>query len=263
MWTATTVGVVNAPLEPLHDPDWYLDHFTAEAERFATAVETGPLDAEIPSCPGWDVARLAEHLGQIHRWASFCATNTRPPSQEEALALESFDRDHAADWYRDCAREVAATLRGLAPDAPTWHPFPVERVARVWPRRQAHETAMHRWDAERAIGEPAPFDPELASDGIDEYFEIAIPRLIKREQLSIPSGSLHVHCTDVDGEWLVWNEDGEYRVKRAHEKGDAALRGPAEAILLRLWGRTSELSDDLSPVGDDAVLAAWLSIAGM
>ncbi|MCB0966113.1 MAG: hypothetical protein KDB37_04705, partial [Ilumatobacter sp.] len=80
---------------------------------------------------------------------------------------------------------------------------------------------------------------------------------------ALPAGSLHVHCTDVDGEWLVWNEGGEYRMKRAHEKGDAALRGPAEAILLRLWGRTSDRSDELSPVGDEHVLAEWLAFAGM
>jgi hypothetical protein len=122
---------------------------------------------------------------------------------------------------------------------------------------------MHRWDAERGIGMEAILDPELASDGIDEYFELVIPRLMTRESIEVPQGSLHVHCTDVEGEWLVWNEDGDYRMKRAHEKGDAGLRGPAEAILLRLWGRTSELTDDLSPVGDESVLDAWLAIAGM
>lgn len=248
---------------PLHTPDWYIDHFLVEADRFATAVERGPVDAPITSCPGWDVARLAEHLGQIHRWANFCAVNARPPTPDEAAALESFDPARIGDWYRECVDELAATLRSIDPDGPSWHPFPVERVGRVWPRRQLQETAMHRWDAEHATGTTTPFDPEVASDGIDEYFEIAVPRLIKREQITVPAASLHVHCTDVDGEWLVWSDDGAYRVKRAHEKGDAALRGPAEAILLRLWGRTSELSDELSPVGDPAALDAWLSIAGM
>ena len=122
---------------------------------------------------------------------------------------------------------------------------------------------MHRWDAERAVGLDAALDAELASDGIDEYFELAIPRLIARSGLTVPDGSLHVHCTDVDGEWLVWSENGEYHMIRAHQKGDAALRGPAAPILLRLWGRDSGRDDELSPVGDESVLAAWLSIAGM
>ena len=49
-------------------------------------------------------------------------------------------------------------------------------------------------------------------------------------------------------------------MKRAHEKGDAALRGPAGAILLRLWGRAD--SDELSPVGDPDALEAWLALSG-
>ena len=57
--------------------------------------------------------------------------------------------------------------------------------------------------------------------------------------------------------------DPEYTVVRAHQKGDAALRGPAEAILLRLWGRESPRADQLSPVGDESVLDAWLGLTGL
>ena len=242
-------------------PDWFIEQFVAEADRFASTLAAADLSAPIASCPGWDVSRLAEHLGQVYRWANFCAANARPPSAEEAAALESYDPERAADWYRECADEITATMRSLDPASPTWHPFPVDRVAAVWPRRQAHETTMHRWDLQAALGAPDPIDPRLASDGIDEYFDLAVRRILKRDGVGLPTGSLHVHCTDVDGEWLVWNDGGEYHLKRAHEKGDAALRGPAAAILLRLWGRAT--SDELSPVGDESVLADWLGIAGM
>jgi hypothetical protein len=90
-----------------------------------------------------------------------------------------------------------------------------------------------------------------------------VPRLIARDGVAVPASSFHIHCTDVDGEWLQWNEDGEYRWKRAHEKGDAALRGPAEVILLELWGRDHGRSEELSPVGDESALTAWTSLAGM
>jgi uncharacterized protein (TIGR03083 family) len=172
------------------------------------------------------------------------------------------DRD-LAEWFREGAADLVGTLREIDHEGPTWHPFTVARIGRVWPRRQAHETSIHRWDAERATGEPGPLDPELASDGIDEYFELAVPRLEAREGITLPKGSLHVHCTDVDGEWFVSAQDGDYRLEREHRKGDAALRGPAAAILLRLWGRTEGLESPLEPVGDEAVLASWLSIAGM
>ncbi len=109
----------------------------------------------------------------------------------------------------------------------------------------------------------AVIDATLASDGIDEYFELAVPRLVARTGLRLPEGTLHVHCTDVDGEWLVWAHHGEFRMVRSHQKGDAALRGPAEALLLRLWGRTGDQAPGLDPIGDEHVLASWLSIAGM
>jgi uncharacterized protein (TIGR03083 family) len=245
---------------PERAADWYVDHLQADADRVVAVLGHGDLAAPVAACPGWDVRRLVEHLGWIHRWARHCALHAAPPT--DTAPFERGDRD-IAEWFREGADGLAAALRELAPDAPTWHPFTVERVGRVWPRRQAHETSVHRWDAQFAVGDTDPLDPELASDGIDEYFEIAVPRLLVRERLTPPTSSLHVHCTDVDGEWLVWSEDGEYRMERAHAKGDAALRGPAEAILLRLWGRPSPRADELNPVGDESALAAWLAVAGM
>lgn len=248
--------------EPSHSTDWYLDHLAADSERFAVVLETAPVDAPIAACPGFDVLRLAEHIGHIHRWATFCVVNGRAPTTDDP-PIQAFEPDRAADWLREGAARLDVALRDLDPAGPTWHPFPVDRIGAVWPRRMVHETAMHRWDAEQAAGVDADLDAELASDGIDEYFELAVPRLIAREHITAPDGSLHLHCTDVDGEWLVWSEAGDYRMIRAHQKGDAALRGPAAPMLLRLWGRDSGRGDELSPVGDEQVLANWLALGGM
>ena len=92
---------------------------------------------------------------------------------------------------------------------------------------------------------------------------IALPRLTVREHVELPPGSFHVHCTDVAGEWLVAGDDDGLRVTRQHAKGDAALRGPAEAILLRLWNRDSTRVAELDEVGDPAIAAAWLALPGM
>jgi uncharacterized protein (TIGR03083 family) len=253
---------VNAQGAP-HTPEWYLDRYDRLTARFAAATGAADLDAAVPACGDWTVADLVRHLGGVHQWARWCVEHGRSPTREEARSAPAFDRTDAQAWYATTAAELGTAMRAADHDGPTWHPFPVEHVGRVWPRRQAHEVAMHLWDLESATGRPGTIDAELASDGIDEYFEVVVPRLIVREGIAIPDSSFHVHCTDVDGEWLVWNEDGEYRMKRAHEKGDAALRGPAEVILLELWGRDHGRGDELGPVGDETALAAWTSLAGM
>lgn len=244
--------------------EWFVAHIRADVERFAAAVRRGPLDAAVAACPGWDLRRLTEHQGVIHRWARHCAANAaRPEATDQFEPAGDLDADALATWLELGAAELIDTLEQLDPDGPTWHPFTVPRVGRVWPRRQAHELSIHRWDAEHAVGDTTPIDPELASDGIDEYLEIAVPRIVKRDGLALPSGSLHLHCTDTHGEWLVAAGDDGYQLARAHQKGDAALRGPAEALLLRLWNRESDRVDELSPVGDQSVLDAWLALTGL
>jgi predicted lipid carrier protein YhbT len=87
-----------------------------------------------------------------------------------------------------------------------------------------------------------------------------LPRMIQRDALTVPLSSLHVHCTDVAGEWMVTARGAGVHVERVHAKGDAALRGPAEALLLRLWGRTP--SSTIEVIGDQAGADAWLALGG-
>ena len=116
--------------------------------------------------------------------------------------------------------------------------------------------SVHRWDAEHAVGATTPIDPELASDGIDEHLDL----VMRRDRRAPRAGTAACTCIapTPHGEWLVAVDGADYRLVRAHEKGDAALRGPAEPLLLRLWRRRSDRLDELSPVGDEAVLASWL-----
>ena len=87
-------------------------------------------------------------------------------------------------------------------------PTPTTRAGRgrttapcgFWSRRQAHELAVHRWDAQLAAGAPQPIDRALAADGIQELFDILPAR-----PGGAPTGNgetMHLHCTDGDGEWL-------------------------------------------------------------
>ncbi len=241
----------------------FAERLLADANRFADAVTTGPLDSPVTGCPGWDLEQLTRHLAYVHRWARHSVEHAERPAEGVIAEPEAgVDAEYLANWLREGAGDLGAALRSAGPDAPTWHPFPVNNVTGVWARRQAHETSMHRWDAQHAVGTADAIDAAFASDGIDEFFTIALPRTVVREQLTPPAGSVHVHCTDIDGEWLAWFDHDGYHVVAEHRKGDAALRGPAEQLLLALYHRDGDRSE-LSPVGDDAVLNAWFHLPGL
>lgn len=238
-------------------------HLRNDAARI-TELVASDLDVAVPSCPGWSLRDLVTHLGGVHRWATAAVKGAaRPdtnPAAEAGAAPE--EPDALARWFGDGAIALAHALDVAGADTPTWTPFPIEDpTVAVWIRRQTHETSLHRWDAELAVAVPRAIDAELASDGIDEYLTVIVPRLVQRDGVVLPSGSVHLHCTDVPGEWTVEVLDGRYSVDRTHRKGDAAVRGTAEDLLLALWGRP--VPDGAPEVlGDVEVGAAWMGIGG-
>lgn len=238
------------------------EHIRNDSAR-VTELVVSDLGAAVPSCPGWSLRDLVEHLGGVHRWATVAVTTgDKPPGTPAAAAAEAPDAvDALARWFGDGAIALANALDSADPAAPTWMPFEVEApTVSAWLRRQTHETALHRWDAEAAVAVPWALDPVVSADGVDEYLSVIVPTLVRRRGLELPGGSAHLHCTDVAGEWTVEVVDGVYVIDRTHRKGDAAIRGTAEDLLLALWGRRS--AESLDVFGDDAVASAWLGIGG-
>lgn len=218
------------------------------------------LHAHVPSCPEWDVAQLVGHTGRVHRHkcAIVKAGSTQYPEDLDAETPPDQD-DSLIDWYRAGLDDLLATLASKDPEMPVWSWSGDNRVA-FWNRRMAQETAVHRWDAENAVGEAGPIDAELASDGIDEMLGAFIPG----EDLPYHGreGSIGLRCRDVDGEWVV-----ELRSERAptYEPGsketDALLEGPADDLLLLLWRRIEPIRVQVS--GDEMLVAdLWRYLEG-
>ena len=61
----------------------YLDSITEGAGRIADALRTGPLDAPVRACPGWDLAELGRHIGYIHRWARLATLHGARPADDD------------------------------------------------------------------------------------------------------------------------------------------------------------------------------------
>lgn len=161
-------------------------------------------------------------------------------------------------WLREGSDALLAALTALDPDAPTWHPFPVEpKRAGMWRRRQAQEASVHRWDAQRAIGMTPSIDPAFAEDGVDEYWTVMLPRMLLRQQRATPPTRLAITLTDTGGRWTVDGSSGLPVVGPVD--ADAVLEADAETMLLRLWGRPA---DEIVVHGDERVAAEWLALGG-
>lgn len=235
----------------------YVEHVRSASDALVAAASSVPLDTLVPTCPGWTVADLLDHVGRTHRWA---AANIRSGERVTFREIDGPGDEGPLAFARNAADDLVAALRATDPTLPGWHFAATEQVRGFWFRRQAVETLVHRVDAERAAGVETPIDPSLAADGIDEALDVIATRMLAGRDGVDLGGSVHVHCTDVEGEWTFRTDDGVYQLHRGHAKGDAALRGPAASILLVLWQRLPADDASLERFGDTDLVDRWLAL---
>ena len=240
------------------DRETYLTTFRSHSEQVHSLLATHDLDRPVPTCGEWNLAALGKHLGTVYRWAALAIATADTPDRSAIVGPESAPT--LSDWFRESAEIIDAALSTLDPEAPTWHPFAPPRRAGLWIRRLAHETAIHLVDTQLACEVAPSLTPEFSSDGIDEYLTVALPRVLSSGGTP-PTTSLHIHCTNTAGEWLVAFSGDEMMLTREHAKGDAALRGDAEAILVDLWGRRG-VCGEIDIAGDPAAAQQWLDLGG-
>jgi len=238
------------------DSPEYLEAIERECTEITAAIQSSASLA-VPTCPGWRVADLAVHLGVIQRWAAEMVRTRaieRLGDREELFAVDP-DGPHLDDWFREGARDLVEVLRSSPAAAPVWS-WTDERSVEFWSRRQAHEAAVHRWDAQLAMGSAHPVDALLAADGVDEWLSVfAIGRSRATSKRSGTGESFHFHCTDEAGEWVVRFDGDGIDVQREHAKADVAIRGTASDLLLFVWGR--QTPEKLEVLGDSSLLPRW------
>ncbi len=227
-------------------PGTYLDAIRTEAAALAAAAAHG-LRAAVPSCPGWTVADLVAHTGVVHREKERIVRERiidGPPAPAEAP-----DAD-LVRWFVDGASRLVATLGDADPEEPVWTWFPGDRSVGFWYRRMAHETAIHRVDAELAHGPAAPVAPDLAADGVDEILAVMIDGAPPWATVRRGRAAVRVATTDVPAQWTlleitwsgtsaagtVYTDEASFEISDAVEPG-TRLSGDASDVLLYLWGR--------------------------
>lgn len=246
----------------------YLQCLAADYGDLRDAVASVEITATVPSCPGWTVADLVVHVAQVYlHKAAIMRTGEEPqPWPPPGLAQFAQSGAPALPLLGRAYGELRAQFRAHEPgeEVPTW--FGPDQTVGFWIRRMAQETVIHRIDAELAVGEPVvPIPDDLAGDGIDELLRIflaydeetwaeeAAPVLAK-------SPGRRVAVRVPGAEWMIETSPTSLAVTTAFGAAigrldethvDAAITGPAPAVLRRLWNRGG---DPVTESGDQAAL---------
>lgn len=225
-------------------------HLAREMRAIVTlarrADDEGAWDAPVPSCPGWALRDLVAHVGGVERWVLHALAHGDGDAPEPRVPADEL----LAAWLQDSAQLL---LEALALDAatPAWTIAPPHTVG-FWVRRQAHEHAIHAWDAATALhaargGCAAALDARLAADAIDEVVGTMWPRQVRLGRADEPAAGLAL-VADGGGAWTLGRE------------AVATVEGDAETLALALWHRIADDDPRLRWSGDVAAGRAVLAL---
>ncbi|MER8186742.1 maleylpyruvate isomerase family mycothiol-dependent enzyme [Kitasatospora sp. NPDC094015] len=237
----------------------HLDALRRDGALLAGVAEHTDPGAPVPTCPDWRLRDLVVHTGQVHRWATaHVRDGLRHPLDEAGTqaAWGPAPADHElAAWFRDGHTALLDAFDRAPEDLDCWTFLPAPSPLAFWARRQAHETAVHRADAEYAAGPTAtPAGPEFAEDGLAELLTDFVTRPFGRLRSERPRRLL-VRPTDRPASWVLTISQEPVATVEADGPADCTVAGPASDLYLLLWNRLP--ADRLQVTGDRSLLDLW------
>jgi uncharacterized protein (TIGR03083 family) len=240
--------------------------FLEQNRAFGDVIGSADPSAPVPTCPGWNLDKLIRHVGRGDRWAAQIIGD-RLDHYLDPRSVDGGkpppDSKDAISWLHGGAQRLIDAVELTGPETPVWT-FLGSRPANWWVRRRLHETAVHRADAELAVGHAFTVAAEIAADAISEWLErVAIQVGRDGQALPLDDGdTLHLHATDsglgINGEWTIALCDGKVTWSHEHGKGTVALRGSAVDLLLAVVRRKPTADSGITLFGDETVWHTWL-----
>ncbi|MGW0940101.1 maleylpyruvate isomerase family mycothiol-dependent enzyme [Streptomyces sp. NPDC002666] len=231
-----------------------------EGRLLADAAQEAGTGAPVPSCPGWQVRDLLGHTAMVHTWAAAFVTEGHTSYVPDA-GEPDLDGPELLDRFRAGHRLLVEALDRAPQDLECWAFFAAPSPLAFWARRQAHETTIHRVDAESARGGSlSPVASDHAVDGVDELLRGFHARPKSRVRTDVPR-TLRVRATDTGSAWTV-RLSAEPPVTVREEDGspvlpsvDCELSATAQELYLTLWNRRPLTA--LTVTGDPDLARLW------
>ena len=221
-----------------------------EGEGILAAAGQG-LDVAVTTCGDWHMPQLLTHVASVyHRVATVVgerattAVPWNPPPDDVA---------DPCTYLSEALDEVVQALSEAEADTPVWNWSPQPQVAWFWARRMAHESAVHRYDAQAAHDVAQPISADLAHDGLDELLDVILPRVIERDRPTLPTGTFVFVAGD--DSWHLDLDGATATRADTGKSADVTVRGTTSALLLAAYGRVPWTS--LEVEGDAALLTDW------
>jgi uncharacterized protein (TIGR03083 family) len=236
-------------------PSVLLGWIGVDARLLLEAARSAP-KAQVPTCPGWTARDVVDHVGSVYAHKVACIRLRRRPEPSDLPDVPDDDQPLFA-WFDEQLTELLHELTSHRPSDPAWTWFDDDQTVGFWARRMAHETAIHRVDAELAAGAPlSPHDGALALDGVDEVLGVflASDDVLQDESCDVGAGGSVLVEAGGRG-WLVELPDGGHRMRAVSEpvESDVRVGGAASDAYRALWNRPTE--DGVVRHGDPDVLA--------
>ncbi|MGH9046870.1 MAG: maleylpyruvate isomerase family mycothiol-dependent enzyme [Acidimicrobiales bacterium] len=232
----------------------HIDALRREGRLLADAAERNGPDAPLTTCPEWRERDLVRHTGNVHRWAATLVEQGAPAPVARSLAEP--EDDELMGWFRDGTGHLVAILGAADPAVSCWTFLHAPSPLAFWARRQAHETAIHRADAESAGGHITGFEARFAADGIDELVMgfAPTPRATVRAEAR---RAMVVSTTDTEDSWVIGLGPEGIDARRGGGPHDCSVLGPASDVYLLLWNRIDLESSAVEATGERDLVALW------
>lgn len=229
-----------------------IDQLAAHGPALATAAENAGWDAPVPAI-GWDVRALVTHVGGVHRWAAdIIRTGGTDYDTELGRAVGTGPADDdLLVWFGEGHAALVDALRAAPADLTAFTFLPADSPRDFWARRQAHETAVHRIDAENAAGATSSLAAAFAQDGIAELLH----GFARRRSNAVERSATIALMSEDGPSWQIrlGGERIESDAVDRPEAGDLEIRGTSSDLYRWLWNRPSPATVR----GDESVAELW------